>query len=183
MPRSGAAADAPPAPAPPPAPVAPWRRALAGIVIAGCLAAQLTAMLRPDWRRWYPFLDYPMYARAFGPGDTVRVLRLRGRSCDAPAAPARPIALRDLGFGDGHDAGQLAAILRDGRAAPAARAMYARLAARRLRPAPCVLELWERRVPITRAGISAAALREARWTPRRGWSVVHPESTFALRTP
>ena len=61
----------------------PLPRLVAISVCAGLLGAQLAVAIPPaSDRSWYwPFLPYPMYARAHARSDTVVVPQLRAREC------------------------------------------------------------------------------------------------------
>jgi hypothetical protein len=155
------------------------KKLLAAMVIASCLGAQVYAAARPSGARWWPFMDYPMYSRSYPPGRTVASYQLRALGCGAEPE-ARTIGARQLGYRDDHFRGELSAIARDRPNARRHRARLSRLAGTRIAPRPCALQLWGRRVALTRAGVGAAALRDLRWTLLREWRVDHPDSVRVL---
>lgn len=158
------------------------KKLLAVMVIASCLGAQVYAAAWPSGARWWPFMNYPMYSRSYPPGRTVASYQLRALGCGAEPE-ARRIGARQLGYRDGHFRGELSAIARDRPKAPRHRARLSRLAGARLTPRPCALQVWGRRVALTRAGVSAAALRDMQWTLLREWRVDYPDSARVLPGP
>jgi len=158
------------------------KKLLAVMVIASCLGAQVYAAAWPSGARWWPFMNYPMYSRSYPPGRTVASYQLRALGCGAEPE-ARRIGARQLGYRDGHFRGELIAIARDRPKAPRHRARLSRLAGARLTPRPCALQVWGRRAALTRAGVSAAALRDMQWTLLREWRVDYPDSARVLPGP
>lgn len=139
-------------------------------MIGGVLAAQLYGMVRPSRGRWYPFINYPMYARSSHAGKAYRTRQLRAGSCDArthtaivspPAIGYRPYPLRD----------RIAAIAAGGGRAAQYRDQVARAVARHVRPRPCAVSIWQRTLTLTPAGVDCELLRHPRWVLAQSWSV------------
>jgi hypothetical protein len=165
-----------------------WRRArvatqkgLVSVVIAVCLGAQSFAVLRASGARWYPFVDYPMYATSRPPGAIRRVHELWARTCDEPARTwqVEPPA---LGYQHDHFLGELGSIAADRPSALRYRTRLAALARTRLVPRPCALLLMERTISTTREGVDSDALRTPRRVPLREWPMDDPHAVRAFPT-
>lgn len=148
------------------------------MVIVACLALQSYAVLRPRGARWWPFVDYPMYARSASAGEVLRLRELRARSCDDPPRAWR-VEARRLGEQESRFNHELSVIAADRPSAARHRARFARVAAAQLTRRPCALQIWERTV---RIGVEGAddALRAPRWTPLREWRVDQPDLVTIL---
>jgi hypothetical protein len=146
------------------------RKGLASLAILVCLGAQAYAILRPSGVRFYPFLSYPMYARSRPGGETFRVTELWARTCDERPR-AWQVWSRALGYQDNHFLTGLRGTVGDRPSALRYRARLSGLALSHLTPRPCVLQVWERTVPTTRAGVDVSALRHPRRTLLAQWPV------------
>jgi hypothetical protein len=158
-------------------PVTLWK-GLASLVVVGCLGVQAYAVARPSGARFYPFIPYPMYSRSRPPGETYRVRELWARTCDA--RPRTWLVDRPaLGISDTRFLVGLGVLATDAPIARRRRAQLAGLARARLAPRPCVLQLWLRTVPTSRAGVDVEALRRPRRTLLREWPVDDSAVTHA----
>ena len=172
----------------PPARPAPRRRLrvplaakklLASLVIVWYLGARTYAVIRPSGARWYPFLSFPMFSRSYPPGVTHRGQELWARTCGGQPR-AWKVEPPTLGYQDDHFLGELRAIAADRPGALRRRALLDSLAQSRLRPRPCTLQVWERTIPMTRAGVDESALRRPRRAMLREWTVGNPRAVRSL---
>jgi len=121
-----------------------------------------------------------MYSRSHSAGAAVRVQELRARTCGERPQTWK-VEPRAIGYQDAnHYFGELRAIAADRPASRRYRADLSRLVRDRIGPRPCVLQVWERAVTVTREGVDASALRTPRWMPLREWHVDHPDSVRVL---
>jgi hypothetical protein len=158
------------------------KKGLASAVIAVCLVVQTYAIIRPSGARWYPFLSYPMYSSSRPAGVTYRVQELWARTCDSH--PRRwQLGPAMLGYQDDHFLTGMSATAGDRPAARNYRARLSELARTRITPRPCVLEVWQRTIPTTAAGVNVADLRYPRRTLLREWRVDDPGALHAFRAP
>ena len=161
-------------------PIAVWK-GLASVVIVVCLAAQTYAAVRPSGVRFYPFIDYPMYAHSRHSGETFHLRELWARTCGARPR-AWKVEARTLGFQDSHYLIGLNSARGERPFARRYRARLSELARTHLEPRPCVLQLWERAVPTTRDGVDVSAIRHPKRTLLVEWSVDLPGTTGAAST-
>jgi hypothetical protein len=154
------------------------KKVMASVVIAVCLGAQTYAIVRASGSRWYPFINYPMFSHSHSAGLTYRSLELWARTCGADPQ-AWQVGSLTLGYEDDHFLGEPARIARDRPAAARDRARLSELAASRLTPRPCVLQVWERTIPTTREGADRAALYHPRRALLREWPVDDPGAVRA----
>ena len=159
-------------------PVAAWK-GLASTVIVVCLGVQAYAVVRPNGARLYPFLAYPMYSRSRPPGETYQVRELWARTCDAHPR-AWQFDRRALGYVDTRFLVALGGAVGDRPAARRYRAQIADFARAHLTPRPCVIQVWMRAVPTTRAGVDVDALRHPRRVLLWEWPVDDPGAARTL---
>jgi hypothetical protein len=155
------------------------KKALAGVVITVCLAAQLYAILRPSGARWWPFVDYPMYSRSYSEGATFRVRELRVRTCEEKPRVWK-VWPRTIGYQSWRYLGELSSIAADHPVARTYRSVLSRLVSAHVTPRPCALQVWERAVTVTREGVDVSSVRQPRWRPLREWRVDEPDSVRVL---
>lgn len=154
-------------------------KARAALVVAGVLALQGYVVARPRAARWYPFVDYPMYARSAREGEVLRLRELRARTCEAAPRTWRVTAWQ-VGEQESRFHRELSLIAAGRPGARRHRARLSRTVAARPGPRPCALQLWERAVVLEADGADARALRVPRWTPLREWRVDRPDSVVTL---
>ena len=155
------------------------KKALAFAVIVACLGMQTYAIIRPSGARWYPFLAYPMYSVSHAPGVTYKVDELWARTCDRQPRSWQ-LTPPMLGYEDEHFLVGLNVTAGDRPAARNYRALLSELALSRITPRPCVLEVRQRSIPTTRAGIDIANLRRPQRTLMWEWRADDPGAVQIL---
>jgi hypothetical protein len=127
------------------------KKVLAALVVVFCLGVQLSAIVRPNGGRWWPFVDYPMFSSSFQEGATFKVHQLRGIPCNAPHG-AHTLTWSMIGFHSYSYWRALREIANNDPAAPKRRAELTR-AAVTASPVPLsTLQIWERSAVVTRRG-------------------------------
>ena len=144
------------------------KKVLAWFVIVGCLGTQTIETLLPHDGRLWPFLDYPMYARAIKPGTTARMYELRAVACDA-SRTTRRITPYQIGHKEFRLVERLRTIADDRPQAIVHRAALSHVVAGYVIPRPCALQVWERIVTTTASGVDRGVLLNPHWTLRRDW--------------
>lgn len=151
------------------------KKSLASVVVAGVLGMQAAEVVSPHDGRWWPFVDYPMYSQAVGPGATSRMLELRAIPCHR-GSPARRVTPYEIGYKEFRLVGSLRGIARADRTASADRDALSRVTAAHVVPAPCILEIWERAVTTTAHGVEPEQFRRPAWNRLASWEVAGPGS-------
>lgn len=150
------------------------KKALAAVVICGCLSLQTFEIVRPSSVSWsgrlWPFIDYPMFSRSFQPGAIARVSELRGVACGASSG-VRRIAASDIGQPEFRLRGRLSTITADGDIALYQRRLLNHIVASEIVPRPCELQIWERTVTLSNNGVDPVEFTQPRWTMRRAWAL------------
>jgi hypothetical protein len=146
----------------------------AGIFCAGVLAVQTWVICTTTkYHEYYwPFLNYPMYSRAYDAGQQIRHARLMLRPCDRPQQPV------EMTFREAHlirfvfqfRVHRAANMLRNTTpvAARNAAVSLARLAHRHVPTPTCRMEVW---VQLFRIGPDGLELPGSEWIPYKGWDV------------
>ena len=134
------------------------RRACAIVVIISVLGVQAWTMLppgSPPQGRYWPFMDYPMYATARRVGDSLVRYDLRVDTCE-PGAEPMSTSSRDLRLGQSRLPHLLAMAARpstDRDQRPLAAADTIRILVRRVEPRVCAVQIWRQILVMTAAGM------------------------------
>lgn len=149
------------------------KKALAAVVISGCLGFQTLEIFTPHQGRLWPFIDYPMYSQSFRPPGTFRTIELRSVSCDGSGM--RQIEAPAIGQPRYRLRTRLRAIAADEEGAAQHRIILSRMVAAEIEPRPCELQVWERSVNINTDGVDPSEFTAGRWTMRGQWLVQNPQ--------
>jgi hypothetical protein len=154
------------------------RKVVAVGVSAGALGLQLWAIMPPlrGGREWYwPFIDYPMYSKAFYASDTFTLRELRLVPCDK-SRPSKVATWQDVGILPSRFRRMLAAVARP-RTEPSDAAYVATTEsalengiAARLPAMYCEAQVWEKAV---RNDGNVSIALQAPWTRAHVWNLAN----------